>query len=83
MVNAATKMILLNAIYFKGGWLDPFEEEETRKEPFYLGSRENEIEVDMMHREDKMRSGDLPELDARVLELPYRVCLEFQDRILD
>ena len=73
--------MLVNAIYFKGGWLEPFKDENTKKEPFYLGSKEKEIQVDMMHREDKMRSGDLPELDARILELPYKVCLEFHDSL--
>ena len=42
-----TLMMLLNAIYFKGEWILQFEEEITRKLPFYnLGSIE--IKVDTM-----------------------------------
>ena len=42
-----TVMMLLNAIYFKGEWILQFEEEITRKLPFYnLGSIE--IKVDTM-----------------------------------
>jgi serpin B len=31
-------LILLNAIYFKGNWMDPFDPELTREEPFHLAN---------------------------------------------
>ena len=65
--------MLLNALYFKGNWNHKFKVEDTVKQPFYLGSMDNEVEVDMMHMEAKMNNGDLLDLDARVLELPYTV----------
>ena len=72
MVRNDSRIVLVNAIYFKGGWLEPFEKKSTCKQPFYLGSKQKKIQVDMMHREGEMQTGDLPELDARVLELPYK-----------
>jgi serpin B len=32
------RMVLVNAIYFKGQWSEPFKKESTRSEPFFLGS---------------------------------------------
>ena len=72
IVDKDSRIVLVNAIYFKGGWLEPFEKKSTCKQPFYLGSKQKKIQVDMMHREGEMQTGDLPELDARVLELPYK-----------
>ena len=71
MVDERTKMMLVNAIYFKAQWEVPFDVEETRKEPFYLGSKKKKVEVDMMHMEGEMASGYLRELDARILRLHY------------
>ena len=72
MVGEDSRIVLVNAIYFKGGWLEPFEKRSTCKQPFYLGSNQTKIQVDMMHRNGEMQTGDLPELNARVLELPYK-----------
>jgi serpin B len=43
-----TGMVLVNAIYFKGRWLKPFPEEQTREEPFYLQEGGN-VPVQLMH----------------------------------
>jgi len=66
-----TRLTLVNAVYFKGNWLHKFNAAITRPEPFYLGSKENSVDANMMRIETKLRSGYLDNLDARVLELPY------------
>ena len=35
-IDAMTRLVLANAIYFKAGWLNPFEESATGPEPFHL-----------------------------------------------
>jgi serpin B len=48
VLNPLTRLVLVNAIYFKGAWVYPFDEEATREAPFTLldGSQVN---VPMMH----------------------------------
>lgn len=41
--------LLINAVYFKGDWMHPFEAAETEKKPFYLEGGHS-VEVDMMRR---------------------------------
>ena len=47
MLDALTRMVLVNAIYFKADWEDQFDANDTEKAPFYLldGS---DVQVDMM-----------------------------------
>jgi serine protease inhibitor len=48
-VNGNTRMLLANAAYFKGQWLQRFPEEDTKKECFFLDpERLNAIEVPTM-----------------------------------
>src|SRR5262249_19661684 len=35
-VNGLTRLVLVNAIYFLGDWLSPFEKDSTSPEPFYV-----------------------------------------------
>ena len=65
----------MNAVYFKGNWLQKFDATLTEVEPFYLGSEDKSIDTEMMHIYTKLRSGYLDDLNARVLELPYVVYL--------
>ncbi len=37
-INAATRLVLANAIYFLGAWTIPFAETNTSTQPFYLSS---------------------------------------------
>jgi serpin B len=44
--NSDIKMVLVNALYFKGPWKEPFETKATFKRDFYLGNGRT-IQVDM------------------------------------
>jgi serpin B len=63
-----TKMILVNAIYFKGDWLKAFKKTATREEPFFHGAAATR--VPMMQGKIPARIVELP--DLQVLELPYQ-----------
>jgi serpin B len=67
-LDAATRMVLVNAIYFKADWQTPFDPNDTYDAPFYRldGSQ---VQVPMMHNEV-----DLPYLrgeNFQAVELPY------------
>ncbi len=73
-MDALTKLVLVNAVYFKGNWIRKFDSSLTKVEPFYIGSKDKNIDVNMMHIDADFRSGYIESLDARMLELPYVVC---------
>lgn len=64
-----TRLILVNAIYFKGGWEDEFELELTQDQTFYLAG-DQRTSVPMMHQTGSFRYFENEML--QVLELPYR-----------
>ncbi|XP_066247831.1 antichymotrypsin-2-like isoform X3 [Euwallacea similis] len=70
LLNSATRLVLVNAIYFKGTWASKFNKELTQKEKFYLNDNDT-IEVQMMNAKGKYFYKEDETLDAKVLELPY------------
>ncbi|XP_030302272.1 leukocyte elastase inhibitor isoform X1 [Calypte anna] len=69
-VNNMTRLVLVNAIYFKGNWAEKFEEANTTDMPFRLNKNERKT-VKMMYQKKKFEFGYFPEEKLRVLELPY------------
>ena len=47
-IDTLTKLVLVNAVYFKGNWLRKFNPALTKVEPFFLGSKDNKMDVNMM-----------------------------------
>lgn len=66
-----TRLVLVNAIHFKGEWAHPFPEYGTKEKDFYLDET-NSVKVSMMHISERFRYGEFPELDAKALEMPYK-----------
>jgi serine protease inhibitor len=46
-----TRLVLVNAIYFKGEWVSPFKKSDTRNEPF-TGSDGSKADVPLMRRQN-------------------------------
>lgn len=65
-----TRLVLVNAIYFKGKWAQPFDPERTRTEKFYVSNNDS-IDVQMMHLTKHFYFKEDETLDAKVLEMPY------------
>lgn len=63
-----TRLVLANAIYFKGRWANPFWKAGTSSQPFHL-SRGDEIMAPLMHTSDDVKYFEDGGLQA--LELPY------------
>lgn len=69
---SAARLVLTNAIYFKGTWLYEFDGEATENEPF-LTANGSEIECDMMKMCDEDIDLYYAEKDGlKMLELPYK-----------
>lgn len=72
VLNSATKLALINAIYFNGAWKNEFDKEKTFHAPFYAsGNREYKMEVNMMTKTSKNKYYFDQEHSCHVLELPY------------
>lgn len=70
-LDADTRMVLVNAIYFKGFWTYQFDPKQTYKSSFYLNDVDT-VEVDFMRVKKHFKYGFLEKLDATALELPYK-----------
>jgi serpin B len=68
MLDELTRLVLVNAIYFKGMWEFPFEKEKTKEDTFYIYTK-CMTKTDFMHRtlSAKYYKDDL----AEVIEIPY------------
>ena len=69
-LDATTAMVLVNAIYFKGDWLEKFNTKFTKSEKFNV-TVANAVDVQMMFQQEKMPFGMNEELDCQIVELPY------------
>ncbi|XP_052473820.1 leukocyte elastase inhibitor isoform X5 [Carassius gibelio] len=69
-ISDLTKLVLVNAIYFKANWEKKFPKEATRDGQFKLNKTRTKP-VKMMYQESKFPLGFIPELNSQVLELPY------------
>ena len=74
--ESATRVVLANAIYFKGKWERPFDKQETRPHAFYPASGgEKEVPTMWRHGQFAHQRSD----DFQAVQLPYaggRLCLD-------
>ncbi|MEW4569015.1 serpin family protein [Tautonia sp. JC769] len=68
VLDSLTRLVLTNAIHFKGDWAAPFPEQATQDAPFFL-SGEDEVIVPLMNRRGSYRYAE--GVDLKILELPY------------
>uniref|UniRef100_A0A8C9PSB1 Serpin B8 n=1 Tax=Spermophilus dauricus TaxID=99837 RepID=A0A8C9PSB1_SPEDA len=70
LIDEQARLVLVNAIYFKGTWDEPFDKTCTCEMPFKINQKE-EIPVQMMCQEAYFNIGYVNEVHTQVLELPY------------
>lgn len=70
MLNGDTRVVLVNAIYFKGDWEHQFKKENTREGDFYTSETEK-VPVNFMHNKKRYNYGVFDDLDATALEMKY------------
>jgi serpin B len=64
-----TRLILVNAIYFKGKWQDEFEKKNTKPMPFYINAEEAK-DVETMYQQKRFQYAE--DSDVQVLTMPYK-----------
>ncbi|CAF98804.1 unnamed protein product, partial [Tetraodon nigroviridis] len=70
IVSSDTRLVLVNAIYFKGKWNKQFKEEATRDAQFNV-TKNSSKPVKMMHQTSKFPFTFIPEAKCQILEMPY------------
>ena len=67
-LTSVARLVLTNAVYFQGKWMQPFDPRYTTTGSFRV-SEEKTVEVPMMHQQG--RFGYCEQSGLQVLELPY------------
>ncbi len=69
VISALTRLVLVNAIYFKGEWEAGFEKSATKEEDFTLADGAK-AKAPLMHRKDDYAYAELD--GAKAVQLPYK-----------
>jgi serpin B len=68
VVDSNTRLVLTNAIYFKGNWASRFEKSQTQEADFSI-SADQKVKTPLMHQKQSFSYVEAD--DVQVLELPY------------
>jgi len=71
-----TVLLLANAVYFKGKWANEFDPKATIDRPFHVDNTNTKM-VKTMFRKGNYKYAELPEYEAKCIELPYAVNVPF------
>jgi serpin B len=67
-LDALTRLVLTNAVYFKGDWVHPFDKRNTQEEDFSISAQEK-VKAPLMNEQTKL--GYAEEEAFQAVELPY------------
>lgn len=70
-VDSLTRMILVNAIYFKADWAQKFDKRGTQSSKFFT-TKDDHTTTDIMFKSGEFRLGYSSKLSCQVLDLPYK-----------
>jgi serpin B len=68
-VDASTRLVLVNAIYFKSSWANPFPEHLTKPAPFFAATGTHDVPT--MHVTEHFGFTESPADGVQVITLPY------------
>merc|ERR1712029_654304 len=69
-ISDDSRLVLLNAIYFKANWMKSFNKFDTYSQVFNI-NQEKQLNVDMMNQQETFSFAENDKLDCQVLDLPY------------
>ncbi|XP_043520446.1 antichymotrypsin-2-like isoform X2 [Frieseomelitta varia] len=64
------KLVLINAIYFNGSWLNTFNAKNTKDKIFHVTRDQTKL-VPTMFNKSQYNYGNIPILQAKFIEIPY------------
>ena len=70
ILSRDTRLVMVNAIYFKGNWASKFAHRSTTTRQFFVSETKTEM-VNMMHQAGNFQNAFIEELNSHVLKLPY------------
>ncbi|XP_076991411.1 serpin B13-like isoform X4 [Tamandua tetradactyla] len=70
-LSSATKLVLVNTVYFRGQWDAEFKKENTKEEEFWL-NKDTSKSVPMMKQYHSFHFTSLEDLQAKILGIPYK-----------
>ncbi|KAL0122113.1 hypothetical protein PUN28_007112 [Cardiocondyla obscurior] len=65
-----TRVMIINAIYFKSKWLHPFDKANTEKRKFHVSKTEVNL-IPTMFKKSKYAYGEIPTWHTSFIEIPY------------
>jgi serpin B len=68
-LNAMTRLVLTNAIYFKGDWASQFDKDDTEDADFFV-SPEKTVTASLMYQKEEFKYAENELL--QILQLPYK-----------
>ncbi|KAF3703370.1 Leukocyte elastase inhibitor A Serine protease inhibitor EIA Serpin B1a [Channa argus] len=71
MLDSMARLVLVNAIYFKGKWNKQFNEESTVDGQFRINKNDSKP-VKMMCQTSKFPLASIPDVACQILEMPYK-----------
>lgn len=75
-ITKQTRLLLANALYFKGIWVHAFNQSDTYLERFFMSNGQSVV-ARMMHGSGTFQAGVFDDLGAKAILLPYQVFIYF------
>uniref|UniRef100_A0A671Z3F4 Leukocyte elastase inhibitor n=1 Tax=Sparus aurata TaxID=8175 RepID=A0A671Z3F4_SPAAU len=70
VLDSTTRLVLVNAMYFKGNWNKKFDEDDTCDAQFRINQNDTKP-VKMMRQTSRFPLTFIPEANCQILEMPY------------